>query len=69
MEIGKEVCVKRDKIYGEKAFKYQAGVVCGIYAHHISVKFEYANGNSFKESFFEYELTKREEMSKDACIY
>ena len=69
MKIGEEICVKRDKIYGERAFKYQAGVICGIYRHHILVEFRYANGNSYKESFYEYELTKREEMSENAYIY
>lgn len=56
MEIGEEVCVKRDKIYGEGKFRYQEGVIENIYTHHILVRFEYENGNSFRESFFKYEV-------------
>lgn len=56
MEIGEEVCVKRDKIYGEGKFRYQEGVIENIYTHHILVRFEYENGNSFRESFFRYEV-------------
>ena len=69
MKIGKEVCVKRDKIYGEKKHRYQGGKVCGIYKHHILVEFECARGRIYKESFYEYELIEREEMSESACIY
>ena len=70
MEIGKEVFVKRDKMYGERQYRYQKGKVYAIYAHYILVEFRYDNGNSYKESFFEYELINGEEdLGKNACIY
>lgn len=69
MEIGKEVCVIRDKLYGEQRHRYQKGVVCAIYTHHILVEFKYDNGSSYKESFFKYELIKEEDLGKNACIY
>lgn len=69
MKIGKEVYVKRDKMYGERQHRYQKGKVCAIYAHYILVDFKCKNGNSYKESFFEYELNRKEDLSSNACIY
>lgn len=69
MKNGQRVYVKRKKVYGEGKSIYQEGTIERIYRHHILVKFEYKNGNSFMESFFEYELKKEEETKEDEGIY
>lgn len=69
MKNGQRVYVKRGKVYGKGKSVYEEGKIEKIYTHHILVKFEYENGNSFMESFFEYELKKKEELREDECIY
>ena len=69
MKKGQEICVKRDRFYGHKEYKYQIGIVDEIYSHYILVRFEFENGNSYKEGFFKYELIKKEDLSSNACIY
>lgn len=68
MEIGKKICVKRDKVYGEGKFRYQEGTIVGEYTHHTLVKFKYENGNSFRESFFKYEILSKGDI-KDESIF
>lgn len=64
MEKGENIYVKRDKIYGEDRFRYQEGIIDGIYPHHILVEFRCKNGKKFRESFFKYEIIEgREKMS------
>ncbi len=69
MEKGKEICVKRDRIYGETKYRYQKGIIEGVYRHHILVKFICNGGNSYKESFFEHEIIEIEEVEDGENIY
>ena len=68
MEIGKKICVKRDKVYGEGKFRYQEGTIVGEYTHHTLVKFEYENGNSFMESFFKYEILSKGDINNESIF-
>lgn len=68
MEIGKKICVKRDKVYGEGKFRYQEGTIVGEYTHHTLVGFEYENGNSFRESFFKYEILSKGDMNNESIF-
>lgn len=69
MEIGDIVYIKRRKIYDEDKVMYQRGVIERKYRHHVLVKFEFSNGNVIKESFYEYELKKGEELEDNEYIY
>lgn len=68
MKKGESICVKRDKIYGKDQFRYQRGTIEDIYTHHILVRFEYENGNSFRESFFKYEILGIGEVKDDSIF-
>lgn len=68
MKKGESICIKREKIYGESKYRYQRGTIEDIYSNHILVRFEYENGNSFRESFFKNEVLGIGEVKDDSIF-
>lgn len=69
VEIGEEIYIKREKIYGEEKIMYQKGEVIGIYSSYILVKFRCNNGSYYKEAFTEGEIKKEGELEENGYIY
>ena len=69
MKIGDIVYARRWKVYGANIYMFQKGKVIGIYPSHILVEFRFKNGNSYKESFKEYQLKIEEELRENDHVY
>ena len=68
MEIGEEIYIKVEKIYGEEKYFYKKGTVIKKYPNYVLVEFKFKSKTSYKESFNLIGLEYKKELGENDYI-